>query len=141
MSGDSAEETARLHADLETARRFLLSQNWCFGLGELYFGVGLGNGVSVFRAQITQKPPHVDSWIWVIVGDIPPAYLVIDELPDPISALRTYIVLMQEWVDLARFGESSNAVIPVNEAPTPENVEVLQKRLVALEEHIVPWLK
>ncbi len=141
MAGDSADETALLRRDMESARCFLLSQTWCFGVGDLYFGVGLGGIVSVFLAEITLKPHHVDPWLWVIVGDIPPAYLVIDELPDPISALKTYIDIMQEWVELARLGESSSEVIPVNVDSTPENAEVLQKRLATLEKHIVPWLQ
>jgi hypothetical protein len=140
IGGESPDEVARLRADLEKARRFLLSQRWCFGIGELYFGVGLGNVASVFLAEITPKPQHVDSWLWVIVGDIPPAYLVVDDLPEPIAALKAYVVLMHEWVELARCGESSEDVIPVNLPITQENAEMLQGRLTALEEHIIPWL-
>lgn len=140
ITGDSSEETSLLLADLEEAKRFLLSKTWCFGLGDIYFGAGLGGVVSVFLAEIKPTASFVDRWLWVVVGDVPPAYLVIDVLPDPISALNEYIVLMQQWVDLARLGESSRDVIPVNVAPTAENAERLQGRLTTLKEHIVPWL-
>jgi hypothetical protein len=141
MHGDTAEETALLRSDLEAAKRFLLHRRWCFGIGDVYFGAGLGGVVSVFLVEIAPKPSHIDPWLWVIVGDIPPAYLVLDRSPNPIAALENYLDLMEEWVELARLGETSDQVIPVNAASTPENADELQKRLTALREHIIPWLK
>jgi hypothetical protein len=141
MIGDAPEETARLRNDLEYAKAFLLNHRWCIGLGECYFGVGLGSVIAAFLIEISPRPDGVDQWLWVIVGDIPPAYLVLDEAKDPISAVKLYIDLMEEWVELARAGEASDKVIPVNRAPTPEYAEELQRRLDAIRCHILPWLE
>jgi hypothetical protein len=140
MRGDTPDETARLDADYLEARDFILQQKWCFGIGEVYFGAGLGGVVSIFLMEIEPLPTGVDPWLWVIVGDIPPAYLVIDSLSNPIMTLEEYIELMREWVSLAYSSEASEAVIPVNRAPTPENAVLLEKRLNSLSNDILPWL-
>ena len=141
MMGDDAEDTALLQASYLEAKDYLLSQKWCLGIGEMYFGAGLGDVVAVFLVAIDPVPTDVDEWLWVVVGDLPPAYLVLDDCPTPIEAVQTYISLMQDWVDLARDGVSSVDVIPVVVPATPENAELLQVRLDFLSSFIVPWLE
>ena len=141
MIGDDAEDTALLQAVYLQARDYLLSHKWCLGIGEMYFGVGLGGVVAVFPVAIDPVPTGVDEWLWVVVGNLPPAYLVLDDCPTPIEAVLTYISLMQAWVDLARDGVSSADVIPVNVPATTENAEMLQRRLDVLSATIVPWLE
>ena len=141
MKGEDPDETTRLQADYRDARAFMLSRKWCVGLGEVYFGLGLGGVASVFVVEIDPQPTGVDRWLWVIVGDIPPAYLVLDECNTPVEALETYISLMREWVDLARIGQVSEEVIPVNIAAIPANAEMLEVRLNALAQNILPWLQ
>jgi hypothetical protein len=141
MFGDDAEDTLRLEADLLTARRYLLHQKWCFGIRSMYFGAGLGSIVAVFLAELDQPANGVDEWLWVIVGDLPPAYMVLDVCPTPIAALEAYIELMRPWVDLAHEGKQSDAVFPVNLLATPENAEKLGKRLDALTMTVIPWIR
>ena len=141
MAGDDQEDTALLKESYLKARNFLLSHKWCLGIGEMYFGAGLGGIVAVFLAAIDPVPTGVNEWLWVIVGDIPPAYLVLDDCPAPIEALKIYIELMREWVDLAQQGISSSDVIPVNVPSTPENAAMLQDRLDSLTNTILPWLQ
>lgn len=138
MAGDDSEDTALLHAAYEEARAFLLSQKWCFGIGEVYFGDGVGGVVAIFLMQIHPVPTGVDQWLWIVVGDIPPAYLVLDDCHTPLDALKTYIGLMREWVALALQGKQSEKVIPVSISATPENAELLESRLDVLTDFIVP---
>jgi hypothetical protein len=107
----------------------------------MYFGAGLGGIVAVFLAELDQPASGVDEWLWVVVGDIPPAYLVVDECPTPIVALEAYVELMQQWVGLAHEGKQSDEVFPVNVLAAPENAEKLQKRLEALMTTVIPWIK
>jgi hypothetical protein len=139
--GDDADDTLRLEADLEAARRYLLRQTWCFGIRSMYFGAGVGSIVAVLLAELDQRPNGVDEWLWVVVGDVPPAYLVLDDCPTPIAALETYVKLMQPWVDLAHDGKQSDEFFPVDLLPTPENAAMLQKRLDALTITVIPWIK
>ena len=76
----------------------------------------------------------------MIVGDIPPAYLVTDKCKNPAEALDSYIEEMSKWMELAREGKSSNEVIPVNAPATPEEAERLRIRFELLGKLLRPWL-
>ena len=141
MVGDTPEDTALLEAACTEAQEFMLTHPWCHGFGEVYFGGGVGGVVAIFLMSIYPVPTGADEWAWVIVGDIPPAYLMLHQCNTPVDALKGYIAMMQEWVDLALDGSSSTDVIPVNIAPTPENARLLQTRLDLLTTTIVPWLE
>jgi len=141
MFGDDAEDTVRLEADLQVARRYLLNQKWCFGIRSMYFGAGLGSIAAVFLAELDQPADGVDEWLWVVVGDVPPAYMIVDVCSTPIAALEAYVELIKPWVDLAREGKQSVEVFPVSMLATPENAEKLQKRLDALTATVIPWIR
>jgi len=134
MRGEDALEQSLLIDLRDRARNYLLGQKWCFGIGETYFGDGIGRIVGIFLMELKPLPTHIDQWLWVIVGDLPSAYLVTDKAPTPVEALRTYISLMREWVELAYQGEGSRAVIPVNAPPTPEYARMLESRLDVLDD-------
>ena len=137
MRGDDPQDMELLRADYEKAKDFLLRQKWCFGLGDIYFGEGIGGIVSIFLVQIDPIPTGVDQWLWVIVGDIPPAYLVIDECPTPIEALKAYIALRRRWVELAYASETSPDVMPVEVPSTPYHAHLLERRLNILERLLI----
>jgi hypothetical protein len=80
----------------------------------------------------------VDEWLWVVVGDLPSAYLVIDVSKTPSQALESYIDEISKWVKLAKLGRSSKKVIPVNVPATPESAVALEGRLKFLREVMVP---
>jgi len=141
MAGDCPEDTALFETACTEAQEFLLTQPWCHGFGEVYFGAGVGGVVAIFLMSIYPVPTGADEWAWVIVGDLPPAYLMLDQCPTPVAALKGYIRLMQDWVDLARDGVSSSDVVPVNVPATSENATLLQERLDMLTATILPWLE
>lgn len=139
MHGDDEDETRRLR-DMETkARDFITNSDWCGGIRDFYFGDGIGDVVAVFFARIIPARPSVDEYVWIVVGDMPPAYLVVDDCPTPKAALEGYIWEMRRWVALAEEGKSSRDVIPVNVPATPEWAETLKSRLDALEQKIMPF--
>src|SRR5262249_36635486 len=120
MRGDSQEDTALLRGMRADAERFLGSFAWCGGVTEAYFGLGVGGIVAVLLFRIRPAGAGVDEWLWVVTGDLPPAYLVTDQAPNPACALKGYIDLMREWVEAARSGRPVVDLIPVNVPPTPE---------------------
>jgi hypothetical protein len=79
----------------------------------------------------------VDEWLWVVVGDLPPAYLVADGNPTWQEALAGYIDEMRRWVDAAMAGAPVDDLIPVNTPPTAEYAEMLGSRLRTLEETLL----
>jgi hypothetical protein len=137
-AGEDEAETTQLRAMETLARGFLGSFDWCREIREFYFGAGVGDVIAIFLARIAPSRPDVDEFLWVVVGDVPPAYLVTDDSPTPKDALEGYIEEMRKWVTLAAQGESSPDVIPVNVPATPEWAETLGSRLDFIESRIIP---
>lgn len=138
MRGENDDETQRLRKMEVKARGFLSHFDWCSEIREFYFGDGIGDVFAIFLARIIPSRQSVDEYVWIVVGDIPPAYLVTDDCPSPKEALKGYIWEMRKWVALAKQGRTSPAVIPVNAPATPESAETLEGRLNALELRIIP---
>ncbi len=91
----------------------------------------------MFLFEISPASSDVDRWIWVIVGDLPTAYVASDDCLTPATALDGYIGEMEEWVDAVESQRPVDDLIPVNTAATPENAVQLKKRLVFLRQHIL----
>jgi hypothetical protein len=136
--GEDDEDIRLLRIMVSEAREYILSFSWCNAIREGYFGEGLGGIVALFLFRIEASRANVDEWLWVVVGDVPCAYLVIDQCKTPTQALEAYIEEMFKWVKLAKQGRSSKRVIPVNVPATPEYAEALEGRLKVLREVIVP---
>ncbi len=139
MAGEDEEDTLLLKEMAEDAANFLQSFAWCASVERLYFGKGVGGVVAVFLAEITPAKAGVDEWLWVVVGDLPPAYFVTD-LKTPLAVMQAYIDHRETWVkcvlDRRPLGED---VMPVNVPATRENAELLSGRLDLLREHFLPF--
>ncbi|MEW5824377.1 MAG: hypothetical protein AB1766_08545 [Pseudomonadota bacterium] len=119
------------------AREFLEFYDWCSEIEESYVGMLYPGLVAVFLFKISPARNDVDEWIWVIVGDVPSAYLTTDECPNPAAALDGYIGAMLEWVEAAQKGNSVAELIPVNVPATKENGDKLKTRLDFLDERVL----
>ncbi len=137
MRGDDDEDTRLLKDALREAEDYLASFKWCRGVKERYFGIGVGGVVTVFLFRI-DPADDVDEWLWVVCGDLPTAYLVTDEAPDPIAALEGYCSLMEEWIQAVRSKGDFSGVFPVQVAPTEEHASMLEKRVILLRTKIFP---
>ncbi len=122
---------------LDEARQYLASFSWCEGIKSSYSGLGVGGVVAVFLFEISHSREDVDDWMWVVVGDLPPAYITCEDAPNPACALDGYIGAMREWAEAAIRGDSVDGLIPVNVPPTREWGENLLSRLDFLDEHIL----
>mgnify|MGYP001551340044 CR=1 FL=1 len=101
-------------------------------MGIYYVGI-----VGGFLFKIQPLRQHVDEWVWVLVGDLPPAYITCEECPNAACALDGYIGAMQEWIEAAEAGKSVEDLIPVNVPATFENAQNLKSRLLMLDERIL----
>lgn len=118
------------------ALAFIRGFSWCDAVLELYEGIADPDILGVFLARIRPARPGVDEWLWIVVGDLPPAYLVIDRAPNPACALDGYIGLMREWVKAVERGAPVDDLIPVNVPPTREYAKMLDGRLRVLAEFL-----
>jgi len=138
MKGGNPEDTRLLKSMFKEARAYLLSFDWCHEIKESWFGWGVGGVCAVFLFEIIPAKKSVDRWLWVVVGDLPSAYLVLDGSPTPMKALETYVELMQEWVDAVKQGKSTNKLIPVEAEQSVDKADLLERRLIFLRKKVLP---
>ena len=138
MKGDNEEDTALLKNMLKEAINYLKSHSWCSEITEKYFGFGVGKIVGVFLFRLGEKVNDVDEFLWVIVGDLPSAYLVVDKANNPQEALEVYCELMEDWAAAVTNGTSLDDVYPINVPPTSEYAEMLSSRIEFIRKKIIP---
>ncbi|MCV3209260.1 hypothetical protein OHD62_23705 [Mesorhizobium sp. YC-39] len=135
-TGEDDLDSARIEA-----RQYLEFYNWVSAIKGEYLGYGAEGIIYIFLFEIEPGRPDVSQWIWVIVGDVPPAYIAADDARTPFEAVDGYIGALEEWVEAARQGKSVAKLIPVNVDANPANAEILASRLKFLDEKILPELK
>jgi hypothetical protein len=91
LRGETPSETQELQNSFAEAKNYIQSFKWCEGIRESYFGGGVGGIVGLFLFNILPSEPEVDEWVWVVVGDLPPAYLLGRDSPTASEALEDHI--------------------------------------------------
>jgi hypothetical protein len=119
------------------AKAFLATHEWCGEVTEVKLAFAVAGVLGVFEVELAPTRPEVDAVLWVVVGDIPPAYLVQDEAPTWKDALRGYVLEMHRWVHAVRHKLPLDDVIPVEAEPTADHAEMLASRLAFIETEIL----
>jgi hypothetical protein len=121
----------------ERASAFLLSHRWCRSVTSVHLGWAIAGVVGVFQLKLVPARADVDDTLWVVVGDLPPAYLVLDQSPSWRDALENYVYEMRKWVSAVRKGEPLTDIIPVNVEPTLSWANELDGRLSFISDRIL----
>lgn len=140
ITGDDERDTALLRGMANTARKFITQFAWCPPLATIYLAHGVGDIVAVFLAEFSQRIGETDDKLWVIVGDLPSAYLVVEPEDSAAKALERYCELMEDWIAAVRDHSDLRDVYPVAAEPTTENAEMLEKRVAFLLAEIIPCM-
>jgi len=140
MNGDDDVDTTLLRGMCIDAKQYLESFDWCKTAEAVYWGGGVGKIFSIFLFDIVALKTGIDRWLWVVVGDIPHLYLVLDECKSPSDVLRAYMGLLEQWIKLAREGRSSPDLPPIGVEPTPERATELEQRLQFIRTNVAPFL-
>ncbi len=136
--GEDEEETQRFREMATEARQYLASHAWCAGVADLYFAGGVPAVVAAFAARIDPRD-GADEWLWIVVGDLPSAYLVIEDGPQSLpEVLETYCDLMSDWVNAIRTGHSVAKVFPVRAPADLQHAEMLERRISFLRGEVIP---
>ncbi|MEO0567885.1 MAG: hypothetical protein AAF066_09140 [Pseudomonadota bacterium] len=134
---ESGSHPIGLFDDLEKAKEYLAEFRWVLSIDESYLGGFFPEIVGIFLLKVTPKLMGIDDYVWVIVGDVPTAYITVEDCPNPATALDGYIGAVQEWVDAVLNAKTTNGVIPIL-PETPENALLLKRRLNYLRSEILP---
>jgi hypothetical protein len=142
--GDDEQDTVLLRKMADDAERYISSFSWCGPVLKSYFGGGVGGIFAVFFFHIRPSRSDVEPWIWIIVGDIPPAYLPLTDCKSPAEVFRTYFRGLSNWVEFARKGRTGTTeqgVPPVNVPATPEWAEKISQKLHGLTLAVKPFFE
>lgn len=137
LKGDDAEDTSLLRGMLADARQYLLDKPWCRSVAESYFGLGVGGVVGAFLFRI-EPEQDADDWLWIVVGDLPSAYLVVDQIERPVDALVVYCDIMQGWVDAVINGTPLDDEYPVEAPADVEHAHMLGQRVQMIRDEVIP---
>jgi hypothetical protein len=140
IEDDDDTDTALLRAMALDAEAYISSFQWCDAVCDSFFGGGVGGIFAIFLLRIRPGRPDVDDWIWVTVGDAPPAYLPITDCTSVANAFRLYVRGMTHWIHLAREGrtEEEKYVPPVDLPLTNESADWLERKVQLLTLLIQP---
>ncbi len=136
--GEDAEETGLLQRMLQEATDYLKSFRWCPPIDQTYLGRGVGGVVAAFLFHFRERIQGTEEWLWVVVGDLPSAYLVVDDADNPVSALEEYCELLEDWANAVLEGKPLDDVFPVEAKPTPDNARSLLRRTGFIRTRLLP---
>ena len=141
IKGEDEQETQEIIRLFENAKKYITSFAWCPEIINSYMGIGIGGVVGVFLFKFSEKINNTDDYLWVIEGDLPSAYLVVDNAPDAVTALEIYLKIMEDWAMAILKGKSTDNCFPVDAPPDKKHAKMLIKRLRLLRKEIIPNYK
>ncbi len=137
ISGDDEKDAALLREMALSARKFITAHEWCPPIAAMYFADGVGGIVALFVVEFETKIGGTDSRLWVVNGDLPDAYLVVEPNDSAREALERYCLLMDDWIEAVQTNGDFTNVFPVRAKPTAENADLLAHRLDFLRREII----
>jgi hypothetical protein len=120
------------------ARAYVCAFHWCLPIKAMFVADGVGGVIAIFLVEFEGEIGGTDDRLWVVVGDLPSAYMVVNSDESPQQALENYCVLMDDWIATVLNGGDLDSVFPVEAPATRENAESLRRRMAFLREHIIP---
>lgn len=122
----------------ERAKEYLRSMPWCGKIVNGWLGEAWGYIVGVFYFQLVPSRSGAPQFVWIVVGDVPPAYISDEYASNSIEVIEGYAAEMQGWVDRVLEGRSiDSTVIPVNVPPEKQWAERLGARLNLIRRDIL----
>lgn len=142
LDGGDAEETARLVGMADSALNYIRRFKWAPPVKRLYLAFAIGDVMALFLAEFEHAiRSGPDEELWIVVGDMPPAYFIVDESPDAAEALTNYCGLMEEWAESVLVGRDLSECYPIAAAPTEQHARMLKDRMETVREEFIPMAR
>jgi len=138
LRGRSTYDVEELLTLYDEAADYLRAFSWCGEIEEGFAGICVPGLFGVFLFRFVPAREGVDPWVWVIAGDLPPAYLTTENTPNPACAVDAYIGAMQSWVRAVREKRPVTDEIPVTAPATVPYATALEARLTLLDQEVLP---
>jgi len=124
---------------IQEAEKYLKSFDWCKEIVRGWLVEDFGYILCIFSFEIqAAEGSAADTKVWIIVGDIPPAYIDIESAPTAKMALEAYCFLMEDWIGHIKVGKSVKECYPLEVPATKEYAEMLATRVQLIREDFLP---
>jgi hypothetical protein len=121
---------------INEARVYILSQSWCMEVQDGWLAEEWEGILSVFLFKIKPINKDVDDYVWIIVGDIPPAYIDIESAKTSSEALYAYCYIMKDWAETVIAGKSVEDCFPINVEASEKHAQMLLSRISFIESNL-----
>jgi len=123
------------------AKKYLNSLKWCNKILNGWLVKDWGYMLCIFYFEIDPiTESDADNFVWIIVGDTPPAYIDIESAHNELEALELYVYLMEEWIENAKRGKSVEDCFPINVEPSKKYANMLYNRIKILKSDFIAEL-
>lgn len=147
MSEQSSDAELVTRATLLEAAEFLASHSWFVRVTKSHLVLELTPMLSLVRAEVEVKS-SATAEMWVIIGDLPPAYIDRGICRTPLDAFMGYVGELEAWADAATQGQSLSEYMPVcyrassKELPvTRDIIERIRNLCKSIELHLLPLFR
>lgn len=118
----------------EGAQALLLRFFWCKRILRAEVGFALPGRFGVFHFHIEAARPGVPESLWVVFGDLAPAYFAGPQLVDWRAVLAVYVDRVQRWAADVLKGGDGEDILPIQPPNDAATAMALLKRLDVLRE-------
>ena len=146
LQGD--EEQSQFTEMEESAKSVLSAEPWCPPTIETYVAAYCPPILGVFLYKIdTQHPIALEDeddfpeWAWVVVGDLPPLYILYVPIGDGLGALRVYIEIYQTWLERFDSGLPFEELDDLKVPKDAKHADMLRVRLELLTKNFTEALR
>lgn len=119
------------------AEKYISGFHWCATVINADLYLNLGRVLCIFLFEIDNTASDEDNLLWIVTGDIPPAYLDIYGPKNTTDVLLNYVALAKDWIDAVRAGESVEDCYPFDAVPTNEMADMLASRIDFIKNNLV----
>jgi hypothetical protein len=141
IEGGDEQDTALLLAMAGEAIAFLNSKHWCPTIRQTYFADGYGGIFALFVARLSEPILETAEWLWIVVGDVPTVYMVLEPEDNARWAADRYCSVIGDWIDAVLGSGNFDDVYPVGLPRTEEEAMRLKHKLDTLRENLIPHLR
>ncbi len=138
IKGDDEEDTQLLKQMAAKARAFVSGFKWCPPIRAAYFATGVGKIIALFLFEFDGKIGGTDDRLWVVVGDIPSMYMIVEPGDTPKDILESYCAHMDAWAEAVLVTHDFEGIYPVDAPKTAANAEDLRSRIDFIGREILP---
>lgn len=138
MSDLSDDDRALINRAKEEALAYVSSFGWCPNVESIAYVNGIPGVVHVFMVSFREPVlGTADDRLWLVVGDLPSAYLVVEDGDNVRDVLHEYCNLMEDWVLAVRAKSDLKDVFPVRADQTEEMALMLKNRVRLLRDDVI----